>query len=329
MLESLPHFFLYKSNHSYKEKSLERDCRSNIEKVVCLVDPVKDEKNLGDNQQLMKRKCLEGSRNYASYFEKVYDNYPVVLQKVFCSLDRIFIEKEFFGTAFAGVIKNEKGEIVGAKMGIRQSVLHENLELTQWASWKEQLSFGGVKNNYTVQKDLPHVETMATQKVNSFLYFVIAHEFGHILDFTNNLNEVVGDDRKDQIDLPMKEGSFGHLSFETTAKPWPAYNFSSREKLCFYLCKEEHIKKEETAQLYEELYFNTPFLSTYSAIQPWDDFADSLAYFLLHRYLQTPYLLKTGQGEEYDIMEKLQSEKFRSKYQFIDEFLERRDIRYP
>lgn len=61
---------------------------------------------------------------------------------MFCSLNYIFIEKEFFGTAYASPLKDSNGNIIGAMMGIRQSVLDENLNLETWASWKEQLSFG-------------------------------------------------------------------------------------------------------------------------------------------------------------------------------------------
>ncbi|MBK9321986.1 MAG: hypothetical protein IPM97_03335 [Bdellovibrionaceae bacterium] len=89
-------------------------------------------------------------------------------KKMFCSLKHIFVEKHFFGTAYAGTLKDQNGAMNGAMMGIRQSVLDQNLNLTTWASWKEQLSFGGVADSYTSSPDLPHIETSSKQARMTF-----------------------------------------------------------------------------------------------------------------------------------------------------------------
>jgi len=157
------------------------DCRAHIESVMCLVDPPENK----SEEPGSDRPCLPGGQAYAKYFEALYDNYPSALQKMFCSLRHIYIEKDFFGTAYAGLVKDEAGRPIGAKMGIRKSVLDENLNLGLWASWKEQLSFGGVTDSYTLTPNLPSIQTASDGNLNDFLYFVVAHEFGHIFDFIN------------------------------------------------------------------------------------------------------------------------------------------------
>ena len=78
---------------------------------------------------------------------------------MFCSLKHIYIEKKFYGTAYAFGTYDQDKKMDGAELGIRQSVLDQNLKLTNWASWKEQLSFGGVTDSYTVTPYLPRIET--------------------------------------------------------------------------------------------------------------------------------------------------------------------------
>ena len=71
------------------------------------------------------------------------------------------------------------------------------------------------------------------------------------------------------------------------------------------------------------------FLSAYASTNPWDDFADSLAYYLMNHNLGTSYRIHTQQGLIFDIMWKLNSPLFTPKLQYIENFLNRKDIRYP
>ena len=159
-------FFILKQNTTVKAKHKTQisaiDCRANISKTICIVEPATT------GQQPMDRQCLDGGNSYSVFFEKIYDNYPPSLQKMFCSVKRIFIEKSFSGTAYAGAIYNSQGQPTGAIMGIRQSVLDQNLDLQTWASWKEQLSFGGTTNSFDPVDNLPRIETSSTSKVSDF-----------------------------------------------------------------------------------------------------------------------------------------------------------------
>jgi len=311
--------------HAADIRRATESCRDNIAKVICRVDPAQKD------QDIMTRVCLTGGEKYAEPFERLYDNYPPALQKMFCSLKRIFIEREFFGTAYAGLIKRGGEKQEGAMIGIRQSVLDENLALGAWASWKEQLSFGGPTDAYKPRPDLPIIQAKAHAKANDFLYFVIAHEFGHLFDFANDLNKT-RNCRKDSGDdetCEMTEDSWGGISWLTNKSPKPENEFDLRSSLCFYWCNGLPLPATAVPAVYEGLN-KTSFISLYATTQPWDDFADTLAYDLSFRKIGLRYKIETVPGGAvYDIGDKLRSPLFAAKFAYIRKFLTRQDIVYP
>jgi hypothetical protein len=94
------------------------------------------------------------------------------------------------------------------------------------------------------------------------------------------------------------------------------------------MCENSFILKDSINKLYTDLYFSN-FISTYSATQPWDDFADSLAYYLLNRNLASKYIIETKQGITFDILMKMKMPVWAEKYKYLTNFLERNDIIYP
>lgn len=287
------------------------DCRAHIREVICLADEP-------------DAACQPGGEAYARPFEDLYDRYPPTMQKMFCSLRRIWVLNKFFGTAFAGTILKDDGTIDGAQMGIRRSVLDEKVSLQTWATWKEELSFGGVTGSYEATPGLPKVETQSNGAADDFLYFVVTHEFGHIFDFANALNQV----ESDAPDAAATPGSWTALSWATSDAVLPANRFPFRRGLCFYACDGEFMTRVAAPEVYRGL-ARTNFLSTYAATNPWDDFADSLAYYLLDKNLGTSYELQSGQGESFDIMAKLHGDLFATKRQYISDFLSRPAVTYP
>lgn len=83
------HFFIKRSSLQKSENTNFTNCRNNIAKVICLVDPAKE------GEEPEQRIYQRTSKSYAIYVEKIYDDYPTILQKMFCSLRHIFIEKIF------------------------------------------------------------------------------------------------------------------------------------------------------------------------------------------------------------------------------------------
>lgn len=323
-------FFTKQSNITIKKSPqllrTQSECRENIAKVLCIVNPTEE------GQQPENRPCLEGSEKYVGVFENLYDNYPLVLQKTFCSLNHLFIEKDFYGTAYAGTLIDEDGNTVGAIMGIRQSVIDEQLNLATWASWKEQLSFGGVTDSYTLTPTLPTIVLQSQVQTNDFLYFVIVHEFGHILDFANNVNKTTTCsepiDKNEDPECEMHKDSWGSISWITNQRPKFENEFLNRSSICFYWCKGNPLNVADVPQVYRDL-AKTNFISIYSTTQPWDDFADSLAYYTMAKNLKLNYSIDTKQGQTYDIIEKLNSPLFSEKYKYLEDFMNRADLVYP
>lgn len=303
------------------------DCRAHIKTIMCLLPKAPEDKK-------QPPQCLDGGAAYSEPFETLYDHFPSTLQQMFCSLKVIYVLEEFFGTAYAGQITNDKGEVVGAQMGIRKSVLDEKLDLQTWASWKEQLSFGGVKDSYAHLDTLPLIQTTTQSPVNDFLYFVVAHEFGHMFDFANDLNKTTicnantNNKESPPPPCPFPYGTWGSLTWENPETPRSDDRFPYRRGLCFYTCNGEAMTRVAVPELYSGL-IGSGFISTYAASNPFDDFADSLAYYLMDKNLGTTYEIDTRQGKTYNIMAKLKSGRFEHKYKYIEKFLERTDLVYP
>lgn len=303
------------------------DCRKHIEEIMCLHDGEVDDDELN---------CKENSRDYAIYFQELYDQYPPSFQKMFCSLNIIEVLTHFYGTAFAGLIKDENGEVLGARMGIRQSVLDQKLTLQHWTTWKEQLSFGGVNDqNYTISPNLPQIHTQGPNDLNDFLYFVVAHEFGHIFDFANQLNRMADDCDMDKFfndpnyDCKYHPESWGEISWSTFEKVKPQNEFPNQQGLCFYWCDGSPLNPNTIPQVYHDLYYQSDFISIYATTQAWDDFAESLAYYVTDLLLGSPYVLNTQQGQTYNMMQKLKTPLFSRKIQYIENFLNSDSIHYP
>lgn len=322
------HFFILKDKISSRLEANphtknSEDCRSRISQVICLAEPTLE------GQDPQSRTCLEGSKAYAHYFEELYDRYPITIQKLFCSVKSIFVEKSFFGTAYAAMLVDADGKMNGYIMGIRQSILDEQIDLKTWASWKEQLSFGGVSNAYQTKPNLPLIETQGSNQ--DLLYFIFSHEFGHVFDFANDLNQTVSCEKADHTTEPdclMAENSWGAISWISPLKAKPEFDFSKREQLCFYSCNNTFVSQEDISKLYSD-FVKTNFISLYSATQPWDDFAESFAYYLMWKNLKTPYFVNTQQGMQLDVIDQLNSPRFAEKYNYIDNLLKNKNLKYP
>jgi hypothetical protein len=312
LAKSLDFSVTYLSN-PHVSKPWVGSCRDRIRQSICLVDPAKED----DTPD--KRVCLKSDLDYAKPFEELYDRMPLHLQKMFCYLERIFIEKEFIGSAYGSlyVDSNDPNNILGGMIGIREDfILHPSL-LDDWASWKEQIHFGANPKYVNVSKNLPVVETSLQSGSSDMLYFLVAHEFGHIFDFTNHLNH-------DSCPLGSTyvgcaKPSWHSFSWDDKGKPLPQNDFPLRSALCYYFCGNNFIDPSRQDELYQSL-SQTTFLTPYATRFPSEDFADTFAMYTIMSERNANYVIKT-QNHTYDVVDRLQSPDFDGKRNYIKEFL--------
>lgn len=299
-------------------------CHTRIAQAICVVDPLKDAMDNGTT-----RPCLPGGEVYEPSLQAAYDRFPQHLQRVFCQLEKIFVEKSTYGSAYAQLITDKNGNITGAGIGIRKDLLDLKIGIGHWASWKEQLSFGGSPTSYGVSPVLPVVNT-SLNSFADFLYFVLAHEFGHILDFTNQLNH--SDDCRFENNkmvgtcLPAAH-SWTELSWiNMLGTAQSQFDFPARKEFCFYSCKQA-MDVTRASQIYTGM-FRTNFISVYAAQNPMEDFADTLAYYTIDRFLGAKYVIQMTDGSVFDVIAHLNSAVLSEKVKFIDRFL-LGPVKYP
>lgn len=280
----------------------DEDCRAKIKDLVCVVSG-----STGGN-----RPCAPESADYVGYFEKIHDRLPEMLQKMFCRVQHIYLEKNIPSTAYASPWSNA--------IGIRKSLLDEKLTFAHWATWKEQLTFGGKLDSYAVDETLPTFVSNGTNE--DFVMNVVIHEFGHLFDFANDLNEQEG--------AGFKTGSWGALGWKNNASPLANFDFSDRKAICFYDCGGETLAKAKVAGIYNDVYTKTNFLNTYTSRNPREDFADTFAFYFTYELIpDLSYVLETRQGKSYDFKAELNSDRMAKKVDYIKSFVDRADLLYP
>ena len=74
---------------------------------------------------------------------------------------------------------------------------------------------------------------------------------------------------------------------------------------------------------------DTGFSSVYASTNIYDDFAESMAFYLMASEPGMSYTLDTKQGDQYDMLQRVRAPAFVKKYAYVKRFLSRTDISYP
>lgn len=307
-----------------QQDSTPMDCRAQIAKIVCLVD--KATYTSDDDRSFMDRPCLPGTENYIAFFEGHYDRSDAVIQKMYCHMARIFVEKSLEATAYASLAPDVNGKVIGGAVGIRQELLDHPMEHQRWLSWKEETSFGGSPSPQSPSLDLIHYQS-SLNTFETMLDFTLDHEFGHLFDFANHLNSL--DDCKWQQDgkgggqmvgaCTATAGSWTSLSWATIKAPLAADDYPMRSQLCFYFCNGHFIAPADAVVLFSQL-MNTNFVSTYASWNMYEDWAENFAYYLMTRERGLGLTMETG-GTTFDLTGHFNSSLLDSKRAYVENFL--------
>ncbi len=299
-------------------------CRDRISHAVCLIDPKDSTPDF--------KKCLEGSEHYAKPIQRVYDILPAKLQNTFCGIDAIFIEENMESLAYAGGERHADGSgNITARMGIRKVLLEQNYDATSVLGWKEQKAFGITAEPFIHLPQGPRVEVGLPYSSNTLQYIII-HELGHILDFTNYANAFQFPDYSHYEDdecryeayykATPKPGSWSELSWKSPVLPRAEQKFPLWEGLCFYGC-EKRLAVNDMEDFYSQL-DSTNFISTYAAVSPYEDFAESFTFFILSSS-DWNYTIKTPL-KEYALEQRWSS--LYDKKAWLESFYNQ-DLKYP
>lgn len=299
-------------------------CRDRISHAMCLTDQRGSTPN--------HKKCLEGSEAYAAPVERVYDILPAKLQKAFCGIDAIFVEDGMESLAYAGAQRhNDESGNITAYMGIRKVLLEQNYDATSVFGWKEQRAFGLVAPPFIHLPAGPRVEVVLPHSLSA-LQYVIIHELGHVLDFANYANEFKFpdyshcEDDECRYDAYRKavpvEGSWSELSWKSPTVPRSEHKFPLWDNLCFYNCHKS-LNVNDIEDFYSQLE-KTNFISTYAAVSPYEDFAESLTFFILSS-ADFSYNIKTPL-KEYALEQRWQT--LHDKKAWLESFYNQ-DLKYP
>jgi hypothetical protein len=298
-----------------------KDCRARIKNIICWVEPWDEN---GPEDQV--RACIPGGEKYASAFEGHFDRSPEYIQKMYCHLDKLWIEKNFYATAYATPVMDASGKIVGGGVGVREEILNSNLSFDSWISWKEETSFGGPLVTSGKSLDLIHYKSNRNTK-EFFFDYVMNHEFGHLFDFANSLNQIgqceyyKGDDGKyhRRGDCKPLPGSWSDISWFDTEFPKAEQRYAFRDDLCFYSCHGKYIPQNNAADLFAGL-MQTNFHSTYASANMMEDWAEAFALTIAHENFGLNYGIEI-QGRYFDMSQHFYSPLMSEKKTYVEKFI--------
>ncbi len=306
------------------------DCRANISHIICEVEP--------QTQRFEDRACQGGEAKYIPVFEQIYDSLDPINQKMFCSLRFIYVERNFFATAYASTVykKDSAGHVVhlpGTILGFRKAYLDLAPAFATWATWKDQLNFTEIKTDLDLPLNFPRFT--AGSKNPSFLKDVVIHEFGHMFDFANALDSVQLDDENcgaanpdesEKCPYHFVEKNWGSLTWKTFDTVKPEYDFFNRDRLCFYRCTTHMNPETEVLPFYQGL-GHSVFVSTYAASNPMEDWAEAWA---AHWMLENGEDFEINASADYTFKASdiVNSPKSAERKLFMEHFLSS-EIKYP
>lgn len=298
------------------------DCRANIRSVTCRVNPLTEAEAKDPRNEPV---CLGGEAEYSAELELVYDELPAKLQKMFCHLRKIYIEEEFYATAYANefreVFKDEEGkEMVrfnGNILGLnRKKIFDSKYSLQEWIDRKAQVIFGR-KTEDPLLPEMPSFRfDFVGLKSNRLLMYVVIHEFGHLLDFANEVVSLRFDSFADcaqtmNANSPECNLQYAGLWSSTSWLPdgsiRPEDRYYADFRPCFYNCSpDQALDPKHAVDFYRSFAAKRSFVSTYASVNPMEDFAETFTTYMARTYLtdlesnQQKYLLATVNlpGEE-------------------------------
>ncbi len=240
------------------------DCGQHISKILCEVGPTKTM----PERFTANRPCLNKPiGKYRKIIKNAFEKFPPFLQKRFCSLEKIYVEDEFFGAAWSAPV-DEKNP-VSFLIGLRKKELDLNRSLAEGLAQFDSETFGP-STKIVSYSAVPSNRLTSSE-------FTLIHELGHTFDYEHNYNRTAKD--------PEFSKSWTAIAWLDIQEIQPNIDFQFRKSICLNNCNEKFVPTTEAMSLYSGMYAHG-FLSQLSSTNAMEDFADSFAFFVADEILK-------------------------------------------
>jgi hypothetical protein len=274
------------------------------------------------------------SSQYTAQLVAIYQLYPPSLQKIFCTLDHTVILPTSTFYWAAAYPRQDASGIIGATLALNEKVLVNTLSMSDYLHRAATMSFEAGVSITVTAPDIPNVPTPAL--------FNIAHEFGHLLDAYNQSASLI-DPQGCMIDsnpytvqpCPAAPGTFMAMSwvdartsiFDSTVYPLRTKTFGPFPH-GNPLTTGPFIAASMVDETYDELYKST-LISYLGGFQPYDDWAESVAWTVYSSQVHDPVVITTPSGRTFKPIDHLNSPGFSAKKAFVQSILARSDVSTP
>jgi hypothetical protein len=272
-----------------------KDCRANIRAVTCRVAPLSEGQ---ENDPRTLRRCLGGETPFVIELQKVHDELPPKLRKMFCHLRKIYIEEEFYASAYASRFtevfrdKNnvERVRLNGNVLGLsRQKVFQSDYSLSEWLNRKEQTLFG-LKMDDPLSNEIPQLDYQYIgTKANPLLIDIVIHEFGHLLDWAQrvvkyqipNSEKCMEDDTESAECKPRLTGLWASIGWSPDGTIRPEDRYFGDYVPCYYDCPaEQKLHVSQAVPMYQAFIAKGSFVSVYASVDAAEDFAETFLFYI-------------------------------------------------
>lgn len=222
-------------------------------------------------------------------------------------------------TGFSDIIRDERGQPTAGFIVL--DVKSIDRKANDWASWKENTPFAHDRNI----KLQAFIEEPTHDKRLATIQYILLHEIGHILAIGEDIHPPWDEQPKSMDGLQFYP--FTAVSWKLTSKnfqyePLERQTDSDCHPIHYYSDKPNlFLSKAETC--YRSLE-KTSFVSLYASTNPFDDFAETFAYYVHRVLLQKPWHLEiTTSSKVYRYEPRWSEERFARKRKIVEAFLSR------
>jgi hypothetical protein len=270
-------------------------CEARLREALC----VNDETMETLARKWNRVKCDPDSASYLPVAMEIYDEMPERVRPLYCSLEKVFLSDNLWSIAFASAIK--KGDrMIGAFVGARKSSFTGDVTASALLTWKEQLIYGGSQDflhNDPASVQLNYGMRLEHMKSDG-LFYAMMHELGHLVDFQNNANR-----------------KWEPISWTTFSAARRDSEYQGQRKVCYYNCG-SRLRLEQAYPLYLSMR-ESAFITAYSGVNAYEDFAEFWTWNILRQFKQSDYRIEVPGQPVIDMNPVFENPKVQNKMKFI------------